>query len=68
MANKRTDYRPCPFCGANLDPGEICECRKTQMTNNIAGNHSDPGCVFCGREVPEGRQVCPRCEVDLANG
>lgn len=21
-------YNPCPDCGANLDPGEVCECRK----------------------------------------
>ncbi len=20
-------YRPCPYCGANLDPGERCDCR-----------------------------------------
>lgn len=23
-------YRTCPLCGANLDPGEICECREIQ--------------------------------------
>lgn len=21
-------YRECPFCGCNLDPGEICDCRE----------------------------------------
>ena len=21
-------YRTCPYCGANLDHGEICECKK----------------------------------------
>lgn len=21
-------YRKCPYCGANLDPGEICDCRE----------------------------------------
>lgn len=21
-------YRNCPNCGANLDPGEICDCKK----------------------------------------
>lgn len=20
-------YKPCPNCGANLDPGEICDCK-----------------------------------------
>lgn len=45
-------YRKCPFCGANLDPGEICDCKEkaapdvedpeaAQMkiiTNNLADN------------------------------
>lgn len=21
-------FRPCPICGANLDPGERCDCNK----------------------------------------
>ena len=21
-------YRKCPYCGANLDPSEICDCRE----------------------------------------
>lgn len=21
-------YRECPYCGLNLDPGEICDCRR----------------------------------------
>lgn len=21
-------YNPCPNCGANLDPGEVCDCEK----------------------------------------
>jgi len=21
-------YRICPYCGAALDPGEICDCKK----------------------------------------
>lgn len=24
-------------------------------------------CVVCGEIIPEGRQVCPQCESDLAN-
>lgn len=23
-------YRTCPFCGANLDPGERCDCQKKE--------------------------------------
>lgn len=21
-------YKECPFCGANLDPGEVCDCQE----------------------------------------
>ncbi len=24
-------YRVCPYCGANLDPGERCDCRRSRM-------------------------------------
>lgn len=24
---KRTYYHTCPLCGANLDPGESCDCQ-----------------------------------------
>ncbi len=30
-------YQPCKYCGANLDPGEECDCRKgdqPELTNN----------------------------------
>lgn len=27
--------RPCPFCGANLDPGEHCDCREKTKENEI---------------------------------
>ena len=23
-------YRTCPYCGANLDPGERCDCQEEQ--------------------------------------
>lgn len=23
-------YKTCPFCGANLDPGEKCDCQDTE--------------------------------------
>lgn len=25
-------YYICPFCDANLDPGEICDCRRVRFT------------------------------------
>lgn len=24
--NEHTYYETCPYCGANLDPGETCDC------------------------------------------
>lgn len=23
-------YKPCPHCGANLDPNELCDCMKKE--------------------------------------
>lgn len=28
MIKKRRHYQTCEYCGAALDPGERCECRK----------------------------------------
>ena len=27
----------------------------------------DNTCICCGAIIPEGRQICPQCEDDLAN-
>ncbi len=29
-------YRPCPICGANLDPGERCDCRDEKTAADAA--------------------------------
>lgn len=34
-------YRECPYCGANLDSGETCDCRdehKVKMRKRLAAN------------------------------
>ena len=31
-------YKPCPLCGAALDPGEICDCREEKKTAPDATN------------------------------
>ena len=28
---KMSYYKTCPHCGANLDPGEVCDCTLTQV-------------------------------------
>lgn len=33
-------YRTCPFCGAHLDPGEVCDCQEENAavgTRNTSG-------------------------------
>lgn len=30
-------YKVCEYCGANLDPGEPCDCRKESSTEEDAG-------------------------------
>ena len=29
-------YRKCPFCGAALDPGEICDCQDKETAPDAA--------------------------------
>lgn len=31
-------YKPCPLCGAALDPGEVCDCREEKKTAPDATN------------------------------
>lgn len=28
-------YKTCPYCGANLDPGEHCDCENIERTFSI---------------------------------
>ena len=45
--NKHTYYYTCPYCGANLDPGETCDCQKdhndpsTNVTEKSEANQND---------------------------
>lgn len=31
-------FKTCPYCGANLDPGEVCDCRDKAKTPAGAAN------------------------------
>ena len=35
-------YRPCPHCGANLDPGENCDCGGAADAVPCHNRRSDP--------------------------
>ena len=32
--SRKTYYWTCPYCGANLDPNESCDCRKEQSSED----------------------------------
>lgn len=34
MYEKPSYYHTCPYCGANLDPGESCDCQKDNDSNS----------------------------------
>ena len=37
-------YNSCPLCGANLDPGESCDCEEqTEQTETTEGDETDDG-------------------------
>ena len=36
-------YRSCPYCGANLDPGERCDCRDEKTAADAANINGGEG-------------------------
>ena len=36
-------YRTCPHCGANLDPGERCNCLEAQQKAPVSAANADRG-------------------------
>lgn len=36
-------YHTCPLCGANLDPGESCDCDKEESPEETPDNYHDVG-------------------------
>ena len=38
---KMSYYKTCPHCGANLDPGEVCDCRDKERAAQGAANTED---------------------------
>lgn len=41
-------YNTCPYCGANLDPGERCDCPRASHGGYPSENRTSPdGCKKC---------------------
>ena len=44
-------FKACPHCGANLDPGEVCDCRDKERAAQGATNTEDGGVEQIERAV-----------------
>lgn len=47
---QHTYYTTCPYCGANLDPGERCDCPRASPGGYQYGNRTSrkpDGCKSC---------------------
>lgn len=43
----RTDYKICPYCGATLDIGEICDCQsENEATERPTTGETGQGNIF----------------------
>ena len=45
----------------------MTESKKEQKSkpDSVAAAQGEDTCIFCGAAVPEGRMICPACEVDF---
>lgn len=54
----RTYYKECRYCGANLDPGEQCDCREAVRPSTITRNNKyDPLCTLKKQPLDSKRKV-----------
>lgn len=57
-----TYYHTCPYCGANLDPGESCDCQKETDYSSTVTEKSKPSTISKSKENKDGRnQELPVC-------
>lgn len=57
-----------PYIIENLENGrqrreDIID-KYVELCNKAIEHNEQNTCVLCGSEIPEGRQICPNCEVD----
>jgi hypothetical protein len=58
-------YHTCPDCGANLDPGEKCDCKDKpkdlpscdRLNISVDFSEKDEGCVVVSRNKGKGQNV-----------
>lgn len=50
-------YRACPNCGANLDPGEVCDCQNKETAPEAATSEAAKG----PRTTTNQNKVRPHC-------
>ena len=56
-------YKTCPLCGAHLDPGEVCECKREAApgaTNTGGGKAEQIDKAVSASIVTEDKEDCKR--------
>ena len=66
-------YHTCPYCGAHLDPGEICDCRqpKTKLHTKVwslLALAAVTACYYCASAYELGGLSFARCLLGLSLG
>lgn len=49
---KKTIYVTCPYCGAHLDHGEICDCRKKNTDERREESRTKAGAAYGVSQTP----------------
>lgn len=53
-------YRTCPHCGANLDPGEVCDCQigaALLLTEGAADHWEDKKTALDATNIQDGKEA-----------
>lgn len=48
-------YHTCPYCGANLDPGESCDCQNETDYSSTVTEKSKPSTISKSKENNDDR-------------
>lgn len=50
-------YNTCPWCGASLDPGESCDCKKNPMQPELTSEKEITSSIFYHKNNNKSRGV-----------
>ena len=50
-------YRECPYCGCNLDPGEVCDCDKKEAAASAANTDNGKAGYGIDSQIPASHNI-----------